>query len=61
MSVFTRIMTGLAAEAPSLATLSIDATRLPAHRTVSRPGLKWGEEGRASDLVRQRRDEHQII
>ena len=42
MGVFARIMMGLAAEAPDNKTISIDATYLKAHRTVSSLGLKKG-------------------
>ena len=42
MGVFSRIMTGPAAEAPDNQTISIDATHLKAHRAASSLGLKKG-------------------
>lgn len=41
-SVFTRIMTGLAAEAADEKTIMIDATYLKAHRTASSLRVKKG-------------------
>ena len=42
MGVFTRIMTGLAAEAADEKTIMIDATYLKAHRTASSLRVKKG-------------------
>ena len=42
MGVFARIMMGLAEQAPDNTTISIDATYLRAHRTISSLGLKKG-------------------
>ncbi|RBW54940.1 IS5 family transposase [Ruegeria sp. A3M17] len=46
MGVFTRIMAGLAAEAPDYKTISIDATYLKAHRTASSLLVEKGGRGR---------------
>lgn len=43
--VFTRIMTGLAAEAADEKTIMIDATYLKAHRTASSLRVKKGGVG----------------
>lgn len=45
MGVFTRIMTGLAAEAADEKTIMIDATYLKAHRTASSLRVKKGGVG----------------
>ncbi len=52
MGVFTRIMTGLAAEAADERTIMIDATYLQAHRTASSLRVKKGEEADWREVAR---------